>query len=141
MSKLFTLTPENLPELKQRITEYEKNGGMLVMILCAAWCGTCSGFQDAAENLAGLFPEMTVLWIDVEDNSDVSGEIDVMNFPSLAVFRDGIAVHYGVSLPHQGVVKRLLSALSSNPVKAADVPQEVLSLPLHLKVWLAASHS
>lgn len=141
MSTLFTLTSENVPELNRLIGEYEKNGGALTIILCAAWCGTCAGFKEVAENLASIFPDTTFLWIDIEDDSDVAGEIDVMNFPSLAVFRDGVAIHYGVSLPHQGVVKRLLTALLNNSVRAADVPKEVAALPSHLKVWLATAHS
>lgn len=111
--------------------------GNLVIVLCAAWCGTCNGFKEVAQSLGEHFTNTLFIWLDVEDDADVVGDIDVMNFPSLAVFREGVAVHYGVSLPHQGVVKRLISALLTNPIQEADVPEEVVELPQRIQDRLA----
>lgn len=104
----------------------------LVVALCAAWCGTCTEFRPQFEALAAQRPGTRFVWLDVEDDSDVAGDIDVENFPTLAVFRSGTPVHFGVSLPQRGVVERLIDALAAEGVRAVTVPEEVNELVQHL---------
>ena len=137
MNKVLRLTSENLAQLQEQ-TSHAFEHGNLILILCAAWCGTSTTFKSVANELALLFTNATFIWLDIEDDCTVAGEIDVANFPSIAVFRDGVPVHYGVSLPHQGVVKRLLKALLTNPIQQADVPEEVAELPQKLSSWVHA---
>lgn len=137
MNTVLYLTSDNLKQLKERVIHTHSKGN-LVLFLCAAWCGTCTTFKSVADEMSSLFPSATFVWLDVEDDNIVAGDVDVSNFPSIAVFRDGVPVHYGVSLPHQGVVKRLLSALLSNSIQMADVPEEVAQLPKNLNEWIQA---
>ena len=69
-------------------------------------------------------------WLDIEDDSAIAGDIDVENFPSLAVYRGGVPVFFGVTEPQHGVVERLIVALTDAPPQA--VPAEVVSLYRHL---------
>ena len=132
---VFTLTQQDKIDLKTFSAAYEH--GNLVLVFCAAWCGTCKGFMATTQELAQQFPTATFMWIDIEDDAAVAGDVDVVNFPSFAVFRKQTAVHYGVSLPHQGVVKRLLAALFAGSIREADVPEEVLELPEKIQKWLS----
>ena len=132
---VYTLLKKDQIDLDVFSKAYEQ--GNLVLVLCAAWCGTCKGFMETTQQLAQQFPEAVFVWIDIEDDAAVAGDVDVMNFPSFAVFRQKVAVHYGVSLPHQGVVKRLLAALFAGSIRAADVPEEVLELPENIQNWLS----
>ena len=84
-----------------------------VVGLCAAWCDTCASFRETFEDLAGRRPEATFVWVDIEDDAALAGDIDVENFPTLAVFHRTRAIHFGVSLPHGGVVDRLLDSLNA----------------------------
>jgi thioredoxin reductase (NADPH) len=86
---------------------------LLVVGLCAAWCGTCREFAPVFERLATKHQDATFLWLDVEDDSELAGDLDVENFPTLAIFREGRPVYFGISLPQEGIVGRLLEAMAS----------------------------
>ena len=59
----------------------------------------------------------------------VVGDIDVESFPTLAVFRAGQTLHYGVSLPQEGLVARMIDTLAARPPEAAGgMPEEVVAL-------------
>ena len=60
------------------------------------------------------------------------------NFPTLAVFRDGQPLHFGVTLPQEALVRRLLQALSETDRGAVPVPDAVATLPQRLLPLLAA---
>ena len=97
---------------------------MMVVCLCAAWCDTCTEFRVAFDRIAAARPDMRFIWLDIEDDSELCGDIDVENFPTLAIYRGGALVHFGVSLPQEGTVARLIDAMA-----AADA---VLQLPQRL---------
>ncbi len=102
---------------------------VVVVSLCAAWCDTCAQFRVAFERIALARPGTTFVWLDIEDDSAVCGDIDVENFPTLAVFLGATPLHFGVSLPHEGTVARLVDALVVRPVPMQDPPAEVAALP------------
>jgi len=105
---------------------------LLVVALCAAWCGACREFRGVFERIAAAQADVDFVWLDVEDDSTLAGDIDVENFPTLAIFRDGIPVHFGVSLPHEGVVARLVKALGQS-ARPIPVDAAVTALPGLLK--------
>lgn len=100
--------------------------------LCAAWCDTCREFRVSFERLAAARRDALFVWLDIEDDSAVAGDIDVENFPSLAVFRGGVPVFFGATSPHESVVGRLLAALAHGEPVAVPVPDEVAALPRRL---------
>jgi thioredoxin reductase (NADPH) len=69
------------------------------------------------------------VWLDIEDDSATCDDIDVENFPTLAVYRGSMPLHFGVSLPHEGTVARLVDALAERPAALADAPAGVAALP------------
>ena len=121
----LTAAPEDASLLAERLA----TRSLLVVSLCAAWCDTCGEFRPAFERVAATMPEATFVWLYIEDDSALAGDIDIENFPSIAVFRDGSAVHFGITEPHEVVVARLLAALASTDRALADVSDEVAQLP------------
>jgi thioredoxin 1 len=105
---------------------------MIVVGLCAEWCPVCRGFRPAFERLAAEWPEARFVWLDVEDDAELVGDIEVEDFPTLVVFGDGPALHFGVSLPQEAVVRRMLRALAETGRPSATVPDAVATLPLRL---------
>ena len=97
--------------------------------MCAAWCDTCNEFRVAYERIARLRPECAFVWLDIEDDAAIAGDIDVENFPTLAVFRNGLPTYFGVSLPHESTVLRLIDALVQSGVAVTDAPAAVTALP------------
>ena len=102
---------------------------LIVVSLCAAWCDTCTAFRMSFERIAEARPRELFIWLDVEDDSAICGDIDIENFPTLAVYRGERLLHYGVSLPQEGGVARLIDELATRTSSVADAPQPVLELP------------
>jgi thioredoxin 1 len=105
------------------------DAGLLVVCLCAAWCKTCSEFRDTFDRLAKARPGAGFVWLDVEDDSALVGDIEIENFPTLAVFRGDVPVFYGVTMPQEGVVARTLASLTRDDRDAVEVPEEIAGLP------------
>ena len=99
-----------------------------VVCLCAAWCDTCNEFRVAFDRIAAARPAIRFVWLDIEDDSDVCGDIDVENFPTLAIYRGDSLLHFGVSLPQEGTAARLIDALLAGPAAAAPGPEAVVRL-------------
>lgn len=108
----------------------QRDGASLVVVcFCAAWCDTCGAFREAFERIAGARPREIFVWLDIEDDSAICGDIDIENFPTLAVYRGERLLHYGVSLPQEGTVARLVDELATRTDTIADAPSPVLDLP------------
>jgi thioredoxin 1 len=102
---------------------------LVVVSLCAAWCDTCTQFRAACERLAQARPHATFVWLDIEDDAAIAGDVDVENFPTLAIYRGRSPLHFGVSLPHETTLARLIDALAEGAPARTDVPDEVAELP------------
>ncbi len=105
MSSLF-LVPENFSRLAAALDA----GQWVVACLCAGWCGVCKPYRAGFEALAAEFPDAQFVWIDIEDQADLVGDLDVENFPTLLMQRDDIVAFYGTMLPEPRQVARLLAA-------------------------------
>ena len=87
----------------------------VVACLCAAWCGTCGGYRAAFDSLAARHPDKVFVWIDIEDQADVVGDLDVENFPTLLLQREDTVAFFGTMLPDPAVAERLLQAQAELP--------------------------
>ena len=114
-------------------SRWSANGPLVVISLCAAWCHTCGEFREAFERIAAVRGNAHFVWLDIEDDHEICGDIDVEDFPTLAVFRGDVPLHYGVSLPHEATVARLIDELASRTEPARDIPNEVRALPEALR--------
>ncbi|OON64694.1 thiol reductase thioredoxin [Massilia sp. KIM] len=81
-----------------------------VACLCAAWCGTCSSYRATFEQLAARHPDKHFVWIDIEDQADLMGDLDVDNFPTLLLQRGDTVAFFGAMLPDGAVADRLIQA-------------------------------
>jgi thioredoxin-like negative regulator of GroEL len=98
------------------------NGRWIVACLCAAWCGTCGGYREAFEALAARHPDKTFVWIDIEDQADVVGDLDVDNFPTLLLQQGDTVAFFGTMLPDALLAERLVQA------QAELAPEELARL-------------
>ncbi|MBM3367706.1 MAG: thioredoxin family protein [Betaproteobacteria bacterium] len=115
------------------MTSQPATEGLLVACLCAAWCKTCGEFRDTFDKLAKDNAGARFVWLDVEDDSALVGDIEIETFPTLAVFRGDQPLFYGVTMPQEGVVARTLASLSRANRAAMAIPEEIAGLPDALK--------
>lgn len=103
-----------------------------VVCLCAAWCGTCGEYESTFAELQRSAPGHRYRWIDIEDEADLVGDIDVETFPTLVIAAQGRVLFAGPVLPRLGDAQRLL-AVQAERVQAwlaagGAVPQPALGL-------------
>ncbi len=105
MSSLF-LVRENFSVLSDALA----SGKWVVACLCAGWCDVCKQYRAGFDALALQYPEHQFVWIDIEDQSDLIGDLDVENFPTILMQRGDTVALYGTMMPEPRQVARLLEA-------------------------------
>ena len=85
-------------------------GEFLIVCLCAEWCGVCRDYADGFRNTAMHFPAAGFHWLDIEQEADNLGELDVENFPTLLIKRRDWVLFYGTMPPSPTHLKRILQA-------------------------------
>jgi thioredoxin-like negative regulator of GroEL len=112
---------------------------LLVACLCAQWCRTCEAYRDtlaaSRDAFARAHPgELRFAWVDVEDESELVGDLDIEDFPTLLVARGADVLFFGPLMPHAQTLDRLLrSALEGAPaLAAATLEPDVRALPARL---------
>ena len=106
-----------------------------VVCLCAQWCGTCREYRPLFDGLARAHPDVRFVWVDIEDDAGLVGDLDVETFPTLLIARDRTALFLGPLLPQAPVLARLLASLragapsrGSIDVQAQAVLERVLQV-------------
>ena len=105
----------------------------LVVCLCAEWCGTCRDYREPLLAVAEGFPEDAFAWIDVEDEAELLGDLDIETFPTLLVLNGPQVMFYGPVLPDEEGLRRLLRALEQNGPQPTALDPEVRSLVARLQ--------
>jgi thioredoxin 1 len=104
-----------------------------VACLCAAWCGVCREWQPLFTEQARAHPHMRFAWVDVEDEDDAMGEVDVETFPTLLIARGDEVLYLAPIPPSAGQFARLLGTLQAQPVAAPGLRADASSLLQRLK--------
>ena len=84
-----------------------------VVCLCAAWCVACREWQPVFGELARRHPGLRFVWVDIEDEDDAMGDVDIETFPTLLVARGADALFLGPVLPSAAGVERLVTSLQA----------------------------
>lgn len=92
-----------------------------VVCLCAAWCRTCEAFQTEFAAHARARPQWQLLWVDIEDEADRLGDLDIDTFPTLLVLRAGEAHFLGPIVPQVAAIDTLLRSLQAALAPRADL--------------------
>ncbi|EER60894.1 Thioredoxin domain protein [Acidovorax delafieldii 2AN] len=93
--------------------------GWWAVCLCANWCGTCREYRPIFDDLAAAHPQMRFVWVDIEDESELAGDLDVETFPTLLIADGARARFLGPLLPQAAVLTRLLASLQAAPGSGA----------------------
>ena len=104
------------------------HGTWWVACLCAAWCGVCREWLPLFTAQARAFPHMKFAWVDVEDEDDAMGDVDIETFPTLLVARGDAVLFLGPIPPSATQFARMLATLQAQPLRASGLPPEADAL-------------
>ncbi len=108
-----------------------------VACLCAAWCRLCDSyapvFTQVTQTLAARHPGLQAHWIDIEDEADLLGDLDIETFPTLVVVgADGDVRFAGALTPEPSTLQRVLAATLDAPAPRQAAAAEVLAFARRL---------
>ena len=116
----------------QEATENDK--ALFVACLCAAWCRTCDDYHETFDALAREFGQQArFVWVDIEDEEEALGAVDVVDFPTLLVAHGEAIRFFGPVTPHPQTARQLLQrALHDQLGEVTDVA--LAGLPARLRL-------
>ena len=98
-----------------------------VVCFCAQWCGVCREFRAAFDTLVREQPALHTAWVDVEDEDEIVGDLDVETFPTILVAGGGRVRFFGPVLPQAPVLARMVAGLQAGEGGAgADASTQAL---------------
>ncbi|MGS0753688.1 thioredoxin family protein [Roseateles sp. GG27B] len=99
------MTVPNLPQ------QAHPTAPTLVACLCAAWCRTCDDYRPMFAALQAQHPDCRWVWVDIEDEAELIGELEVETFPTLLIGCGAQLRFIGPVLPQQANAERLLGSI------------------------------
>ena len=103
-----------------------------VTCLCAEWCTSCREYRSGFDGLAAGLPQVHFCWLDIEDEAEALGDLDVENFPTLLIGRAGLVLFYGPMLPQHKHLRRMIEQLL--PLSLDESREHALSGEAH-RAW------
>jgi thioredoxin 1 len=94
-----------------------------VICLCAEWCNVCREWRDAFEQVAAAHPGLHFAWIDVEDEAQAMGDVDIETFPTMLVAQGETPRFFGPIQPSGAQLSRLIASLMDEPGRANAHPE------------------
>ena len=94
-----------------------------VICLCAQWCGVCREWRDAFNEAAAAQPDVHFAWVDVEDEADAMGDVDIETFPTVLIAQGTTARFFGPVQPSSAQLARLVTSLMNAPEGARSTAE------------------
>ena len=111
----------------------DDQGTWWVACLCAAWCGVCRDWLPLFTAQARSHPGMRFAWVDVEDEDETMGDVDIETFPTLMVARGDEVLYLAPVPPLASQFTRLMARLQAQPRPDPGVPPEANALLRRLR--------
>jgi thiol-disulfide isomerase/thioredoxin len=110
---------------------------LLVACLCAQWCRTCETYRDTLaavrEELGRVRPHarLRFAWVDIEDESELIGDLDIEDFPTILLARGERVKFLGPVMPHAQTIERLVESALDDELGAPPegLGPDALALP------------
>jgi len=101
---------ENIIEIKSKdqFDEAIKSENLTVVDFWAVWCGPCRVLKPLLHKIAGEHPEIQLLTVEAEQNSDLSTEYEVTNLPTVFFIKNWEVVDSFVGfIPENEILEKI----------------------------------
>ena len=96
------------------------DGNQIVFVdFWAAWCAPCKQFSKAYELVAGQFPFILFVKINIEEEQELAEFFDIRSIPHLMIFKEGIIIYSDAGNISESTLKEL--AQQSLDVDVSDI--------------------
>ena len=109
-----------------------------VICLCADWCGVCRSYQDLFAGMAARYPAFRFAWIDIEEQAELLGDLDIETFPTLLLADAQGTRFFGPLMPQPQTLSRLLDSLARGSLQST--PHESFTQQLLQTLPSAPAH-
>jgi thiol-disulfide isomerase/thioredoxin len=109
---------------------------LLLACLCADWCGTCRDYRALFAALQAEFGAAAAFaWVDIEDDDEALGTVEVDDFPTLLIARGEQIVFFGTVMPHLQTARRLLLGALDGSLRGTPATDDarLAGLPARLR--------
>lgn len=111
-----------------------KSDAILIACLCADWCRTCEAYHATFAELREQNPGLRFVWVDIEDDSELVGDLEVETFPTLLIGVGEQLRFLGPVLPQAASAQRMIDAMlapDAKPGAAGPAAQALLTRLQH----------
>lgn len=108
---------------------------MLVTCFCADWCSSCREYRETFQQIQQQYPDVRFVWVDIEDQPDVAGDISIENFPTLMIVAGAEPRFFGPLTPQRQVLARLVDAHRNDIDGDALAERELWALAARVKAF------
>ena len=115
------------------------SASVLVVCLCAEWCGVCRDYRGRFAQVQAKFPQAQFLWIDVEDEADLLHPLDVEDFPTLLIAVGDAPRFLGPLTPQAETLERLIKSHTDNAGAPGLADPEMQALVARIRAKLLSN--
>ncbi|KAG8378675.1 hypothetical protein BUALT_Bualt07G0010000 [Buddleja alternifolia] len=94
-------------ELKVKLKAATKTSRLAIIYFTATWCGPCRYISPVYTSLAGKYPKIVFLKLDVDEASDAAAEWNVSSIPSFFFVKNGKEVDKFVGADKDSLEKKI----------------------------------
>jgi thioredoxin 1 len=96
-------------ELSSMIEKTKTESKTIIVDFMANWCGPCRALGPILDQLAQEHPDIQVVKVNVDENSELSAEYGIRSIPSVYVFKSNEMVDKFVGLKSKEDILKIIS--------------------------------
>ncbi|RYR64658.1 hypothetical protein Ahy_A03g010724 isoform A [Arachis hypogaea] len=94
-------------ELEKKLNAASKTSRLAILYFTAAWCGPCRFISPVYTNLAGKYPKVVFLKVDIDEAADVAGRWNVASVPTFFFIKNGREVDSVVGADNNALERKI----------------------------------